>query len=301
MVSIKRILCPIDFSEFSRHALKSAAALARHYDASVIALHVHTGWPAVDVVPSLANDTPSFKAIDRNALTRALLDFTRCIARRVDVVVQVEEAPDVHREILVQAESSHADLLVLGSHGRSGFEHAILGSVTEKLLRKARCPVMVVPPSVDDESRAMAYRRILCAIDFSNASERALTYAISIATRTHAEVTLLHVITAGGGLLEGNGYDLTTFRTVTDMARARASMLVPDALRSCCRVDTVVSEGRPSREILRVAAERKKDLIVMGVEGCGAVDLMLFGSNTDRVVREAVCPVLMVHEHSYPD
>jgi nucleotide-binding universal stress UspA family protein len=302
MISIKRILCPIDFSEHSRDALNAAVAMARAFEARLIALHVFTSWPAVDAIPPLANDARSSKAVDADAIRRVLEDFTRPAAERVDLIARVDEAADAHRQILAAADSSKADLLVLGTHGRSGFERAVLGSITEKLLRKARCPVMVVPRPGEksDLGGAVHFRRVLCGVDFSTGSERALTYAMSMARRAAGQLTLLHVVEAAPGLFEGDGVDLRAFRVATEGARARLSTLIPDSLRSLCVVDTVVSEGRPSQEILRVAAERKTDLILMGVEGRGAIERMMFGSNTDRVIRQAACPVLAVPAQS-PD
>jgi nucleotide-binding universal stress UspA family protein len=302
MVSIKRVVCPLDFAEYSRHALAAAVAIARAFEARLIALHVLTSWPAVDAIPSLAGDARSLKAVDADALRRVLEDFTKTAAGRVDLVTRVDEAPDVHRQILAEAGSSKADLLVLGTHGRSGFERAVLGSITEKLLRKARCPVMVVPRPCEKSNLggAVHLRRVLCGVDFSTGSERALTYAMSMAKRAAGQLTLLHVVEAAPGLLEGDGVELGAFRVATEGARAHLSTLIPDSLRSLCVVDTMVSEGRPSREILRVASECEADLIVMGVEGRGAMERLMFGSNTDRVIREAVCPVLAVPARS-PD
>jgi nucleotide-binding universal stress UspA family protein len=219
----------------------------------------------------------------------------------VQIGLVLQEAPDVHREILAQADALKADLIVVGSHGRSGFERLLLGSITEKVLRKATCPVMVVPPRVDEAalSRAVHVSRMLCPVDFSDSSIAALTFAISLAEEADACLTVLHVVEMLPGLHEppmSAGFNVDEWRVAAQascLERLRA--LIPDSVRSYCTVDTVVSEGKASRAILRLAAERHSDLIVMGVQGRGTVDVMLFGSNTHDVIRAASCPVLTVH------
>lgn len=152
MTRTKSILCPVDFSECSRHALDGAIRVARLNKARLVVLHVFANWPAVDVVPSLQNQSPaiSLKDVDRDALTRCLQEFVRQqLNEPVETDVRVVEAPDVQREILAQADATDAGLIVIGSHGRSGFERWLLGSTAEKVLRHARWPVMVVPQDAD--------------------------------------------------------------------------------------------------------------------------------------------------------
>jgi nucleotide-binding universal stress UspA family protein len=147
MVSIERILCPVDFSPDSRRALDYALALSERFGARVIVLHVVANAPLVDVIPSVGVggiQPMMLSDTDRQAVLAHLEDFVPT-ATRVPLSLQVEDAPDVRAEILAQAAASQADLIVLGSHGRSGFEHLLLGSTTERVLRKAHCPVLVVP------------------------------------------------------------------------------------------------------------------------------------------------------------
>src|SRR4029453_9813185 len=106
------------------------------------------------------------------------------------------EAPDARHEILAQAGALKADLLVMGSHGRTGFERVLLGSVTEKVIRKAGCPVMIVPRAAHDLERGgpLSFHNILCPVDFSDGSVNAMRYALSIAEESDAELTLLNAI-----------------------------------------------------------------------------------------------------------
>ena len=211
---------------------------------------------------------------------------------RVDAVLT--DAPDTSREILVQADRLQVDLIVLGTHGRSGFERLYLGSVTEKILRKAHCPVMTVPPHAPDAMPVgpAAFTRILCAIDFSDCSKLALDYALSLARENKAALTLAHVIETHplyADFAPAVTIDLDTWMRE---ARVRLHAMVPDPVRACCTIAELVHEGKPHREILQMAKTLDVDLIVLGVRGRGAADMFFFGSTTHHVIREAQCAVL---------
>jgi CPA2 family monovalent cation:H+ antiporter-2 len=236
-----------------------------------------------------------------------LLAEMRCFAGEtppeVSMAFALRQAPDVRAEILRQAGALMSDLLVLGSHGRSGFERLLLGSVTEKVVRKSPCPAMVVPALTATAAGPGLIRggrpRVLCAVDFSDASLAALEYAISLSEEADANLLLLHSIEMPPELREHIPVapDFNVDRRHAEaraecLARLRA--LVPPSVRIYCRVDTAVAEGAAYRQILRTATEQPADLIVMGAHGRGALDLLLFGSNTARVIRAATCPVLIV-------
>jgi nucleotide-binding universal stress UspA family protein len=194
----------------------------------------------------------------------------------------------------------HADLLVIGTHGRSGFERLLLGSVAQKVIHKAGCPTLVVPPRAPDVQAGspIQFHRMLCAVDFSEPSLDALALAIDMAQEADAQLTLLHVVEFPPLLSEGATRpvpDLSGARdaAVTEAGR-RLEGLIPEEARTYCSVETAVAEGRPYRELLRHAAERRTDLIVMGVHGRGALDLLVFGSTTHHVIRASACPVLIV-------
>jgi nucleotide-binding universal stress UspA family protein len=210
------------------------------------------------------------------------------------------------REILAKAESMPADLLVIGTHGRSGFEHLVLGSVTEKVLRKAECPVLTVPRSVPDVVPAPPgrFKRIVCAIDFSDCSMHALNYAMSLAQEADAALTVVHVIEpppdvpreVHENVLAGPRSLREYVALAEEDRRGRLKDAIPDAVRAYCTVDTVLATGKPYQEILRVAGEQKADLLVVGIHGRGAVDRLLFGSTAQHLVRQASCPVLTLRK-----
>jgi nucleotide-binding universal stress UspA family protein len=194
--------------------------------------------------------------------------------------------------ILLLAEHQAADLIVMGTHGRRGVDHTALGSVTEKVLRKATCPVLVVRKPVHDfadptwEHNPVRLWKILFCTDFSENSDRALNYAVSLATQYQAQLILIHVLE---DLPSEAGIDTATAELVERMERP-----VPSDLRCRLELRSVVRIGKAHEQIIQLALESKADLVVMGVMGRNALDLALFGSTTHRVIQMGTCPVFVV-------
>jgi nucleotide-binding universal stress UspA family protein len=299
-IRISHILCPIDFSDESRRAFDQAIALARWYDARLSVLHVHRlSMPVYGVSymgpeglqPIVLTD------LERQQLLEQLEAHVAGdrVSAHVKIETLLDEAMNVPDTILSRARSSSVDLIVLGTHGRSGFQRLVLGSVAEKVLRKACCPVLTVPPHVPGAvpRGIVSIQRILCPVDFSRSSGRALEYAASLALQTHARLTVLHVLELPPDLSEFPHTGIDEYRSERfKQARTHLSEAVRTTLPPICPVDELLLAGRSYREILHVAAEQGADLIAMGVHGRGAADLMFFGSTTNHVVREATCPVL---------
>jgi len=302
MTAIRHILCPIDFSDFSRHALDHAVAVARRYESTLTLLHVYPLTPSMAYAPG----TPVLPVVvptpaDLEALRVSMKRFAES-ETDASVPMQFDMGEgDAATEILARATAMPSDLIVMGTHGRSGFERLVLGSVTEKVIHKAPCPVLTVPRPMADAVPAspLLFRRVLCGIDFSDASLLALEYALSLTQDADAELTLLHVVEVSPAPATDVRGDVETRALgayVTAAARARAEQLqqlVPEGVKGHARVETVVTIGSAHREILRVAAERTSDIIVLGTHGFG-VSRMLFGSAAHQIVRQATCPVLTI-------
>jgi nucleotide-binding universal stress UspA family protein len=293
MISISHILCPIDYSEISHHALAQAAAIARWYEARLTVLYVFPNLPTMDA-PLLLNEG------DRERLMSQMREFASGVPSTVALDFRLQEAVFVHEEIVKQIEATQADVLVLGTHGRSGFQRLFLGSVSEKVIRKVTCPTVIVPPRAPDAAvdAPVQFHRILCPVDFSESSLDALTYAINFAEEADARLTLLHVIELPQALSEeptAIDVDMPRIREeAVARARQRLNGLIPEQASTYCTPEVTVVEGRAYREILRQAMEGRSDLIVMGVHGRGALDLLVFGSTTHHVIRASTCPVLII-------
>src|SRR5580704_12477580 len=185
MLDIKLILCPIDFSEFSVTAYHHALSLAEHYRAKLVAQHVVELWryPYADYAASLA-DYERFSQALREGGKEQLQEFVKNHTHdeiQPELVVQQGIAPD---SILSFAQAEKTDVIVMGTHGRRGFDRLMLGSVTDRVMRRAPCPVLAVckPPheSLAADTAAGKERgyvhhlsRILFCADFSENSERA--------------------------------------------------------------------------------------------------------------------------------
>ena len=294
MVRFAHVLCPTDFSEFSHRAFDHAAAVARDSDARLTVLHVFVTRPTLDIPPLLMSPG------ERARVLEEMRRFTAGDAAHADMTLDVVESDSVHRALLCEVRRRAADLLVIGSHGRSGFNRLLLGSVTERLLRQAPCPVLVVPPAAADVDvhAPVRFRRVLYPTDFSPGAQRAIGYARWMASEPDAHLTLLHVIEVPPELRVPQaieGVDVPAIHAAAEAeALERLRTLVPAEALHQRAVETCVRDGAAYREILATAEEQRADLIVMGIQGRHALDLLLFGSNTARVVRGAACPVLVV-------
>jgi nucleotide-binding universal stress UspA family protein len=296
MPDIRNVLCPVDRSDISQRALTVGAALARWYDARVRVLEVvSVALPPIASAPAAVRGL----SIEMRGNLLAELDHFSAPARPFGVPMHFEvEEGDVAAAILNEATELPADLIVLGTHGRRGFEHFAMGSVAERMIRKARCPVITVPPgAAADPAENVPFKRIVCAVDFSNASLRGLEYAFSLARESDARLTLAHVIdwphddSLPDALKKAVG---SARREWEDEKRRQLGMLVPEAAGNWCDPEPTLLTGSPAREILNLARARQSDLIVMGVHSRGPLDLAVFGSTTHQVVREAPCAVLTI-------
>ena len=299
--NIKHILCPVDFSEFSRQAFDQAVAIARRQGADVTVLHV---LPEPSAVPALpyGPEGPGPFGFETVTRARALGELKRFLATEVGVPVHYEtaESANVYKEILQQTSRRAADLVVMGTHGRSGFDYLVLGSVAEKTLRTSPVPVLVVPPFTSGVLPVdrVPVRSVLCAVDFSQDSIRAVGYAASIARQAVGRLTLLHVVEPmplGYDPKGGTGFDVEGYeRGLAESGLSQLQTFASDAAELGCEVEAVVARGKAYQEILRIATDRQADLIVLGVHGRHALDRLVFGSTAEHLVRRSTCPVLAV-------
>lgn len=302
ITTLNRILCPVDFSGPSAKALAYAAALARWHRAEITVLHVHQMQisPLLTVGPYVGPVTPVVLSdAERAQLEAAVTQFAASETRGVRLETALIEDVNVPAAILAHVEAMHPDLVIMGTEGHTGIERLVLGSVAERVLRRAICPVLTVPPHATRGLSPESIREVLCPIDFSPSSAAALEWAAAWAAKAAARVTALHVVEMPP---EASDPPLSEYTALRDrlMQAAREAMTsaIPDATRQSGTFDEDVVVGRPGSEILRAAEARSADLIVMGVRGRGAVDLAVFGSATHQVVRRAGCPVLAVHSEA---
>jgi len=294
MLKLERILCPVDFSEFSARAYRYGLSVAEHYGAKLVVQHVVELWryPSAGFAASAALYDEFCRSVCESGKEQ-LRKFVKNNTRdgiQPEIVVHEGMAAD---SILAFAQAQKADGIVMGTHGQRGFDRLMLGSVTERVMRTASCPVLVVrnPPrdvmATDKEGRHVhRLRQILFCTDFSENSERALNYAVSATEEYDAELTLLHV-------LEEAPSAATTEKAIA-AATEQLDKLIPPERRKSLKIKTAVRIGKPYRQIIQFAEDEQIDMVAMGVHGRGSLDLAVFGSTTYRVMQLGPCPVLAV-------
>lgn len=295
---IHRILCPIDFSDASTHAIEQAITVGGWYGARITALHVTN--PALSSAPAGAGPG-GMNESEADRLRETIASrYQPAMAEGMGLDIVIE-AGDPAAVILERAAGLASDLVVMGTHGVSGFQHLMLGSVTEKVLRKASCPVMTVPPRGHGTAR-LPFQRVLCALDFSASSQAALEYAVSLARESRSALTLLHVLEwpwpeppapTFADLAPAQAAALAEYRRYSEeRAQARLRSLVPP--EESASTATRIRHGKAYVEVLALADEEGSDVIVLGVAARNALELAVFGSTANQLVRRATCPVLTV-------
>ena len=298
MVVFERILCPIDLSDASMRALTYAAGVARWYGARVTALHVVPTFEPMELRAGALFDPVQFvHPLPRERVLEQVRESITASGIPAEIVDVATEAGDPVAVIVDQAVTMRADLVVMSTHGRSGVDRLLLGSIAEKVLRRAPCPVLTVPPHAPPPTGDIVLRKILCPIDFSPAALQAVGFAIDLARRAAASLVVLQVIEflAEEDPRESIHFDVPEFRRhlVNDThSRLEAFMAgQPDTGHGTV---TRVATGRAYREILQMADDERSDLIVMGAQGRGGPMLAPLGTTAQQVVRAAPCPVFTV-------
>ena len=287
MIRIKNILCPIDFFPASLKAYDYALKLAAHYEAGIFALHVVSPIvpTAYDFPLNLSEYTGALQKNSRLELARLGKKAEKLhVPFRSEVVIGSTDV-EIHKALT----KTKSDFVVMGTHGRRGLERWILGSEADRMLRS--CPVPLLTLSVEKGSRTAppAIRSILVTTDFSEGTAEALKYAFSFAMECRARLTLLHVVDQ----VTVESSVKSSLPTI-DAIRQRLEELVPGEVRQRSKVKTRVEVGVPYSTVLEIQKSEKADLLVMNVHGKSLIDRALLGSTAERVVRAAVCPVLLI-------
>jgi nucleotide-binding universal stress UspA family protein len=287
VIKIKNIVCPLDFFPASLRAFDYALNMAANYDAVLHVLHVIS-----PIVPT-AYDFPLNVSEYTGALQlNSKKEILKLAAKAEKANVRFRWATpigSVDNEIRKALTRTEADLVVVGTHGRRGFERWILGSEADRLLRSCPVPLLTIRAVRGTRTAPGAIRRILVTTDFSTGTSEALKYASSIAQENQSRLTLLHVVDQ----LAVESPSKLALPTV-DAARRQLEKLVPADVKAWCEVKTQVEIGVPYSTILDAVKSDKSDLLVMNVHGKSLLDRALLGSTAERVVRGAVCPVLLI-------
>jgi nucleotide-binding universal stress UspA family protein len=304
---LRRILIPTDFSEESFKALAYATAFAREFNAALWIVHVVEpiySNPGIDAMLTIPDERPLVQSAEKR-LAKIALDQ---VPPEIDFHTTVTTGRPFE-SIVSTARDQDIDLIIASTHGRTGMNRVLFGSTAERIVHHAGCPLLLVRQREHEflgniaESKtelSVQIKRILVPVDFSDCSRKALHYAKAMAAQWHAQIVPVHVFESMYVTGGEPGLIVTTEKFQTDLAeqtrKRLTTFLAQEGLDDAAHV---LKFGTPYREILALAENSAVDLIVLGTHGHSAVHRFLLGSTTERIVRHARCPVLIVREREH--
>jgi nucleotide-binding universal stress UspA family protein len=295
MTTIDRILYATDLSSTSEPAWDEARRLGRLFNAEILLLHVVA--PPL-VVPVEGYFPPElYEELLRNARHDAEKGFDRLLGSvagsGLKVRIRLEEGPPASR-ILEVATQEAADLLVVGTHSRTGLQRAMLGSIADRMVRQATCPVLTVRP-IPERAPRREIRRICYATDFSPTARAAWPWVVAIASAAGAEVDLVHVTFEP---VVDRHLSADAIGRMAQLLREQGQIEVERFLERstlpCQRIHVRLSPGVPAEQIVHQAQAQAADLIVMGTHGWSGIVRWMLGSVAHHVIQTAPCPVLTI-------
>jgi len=280
----RHVLAATDFSADSVLALRYAEAIASHCGSDFTLVHAHTFEPPLEFMSSQVDRLAAQVDRDRAALRQYIEQHTEAALGPEPAIrpfISLVEAPPT-QAIIDEATRVNADLIVMGTHGRSGFNRLLMGSVAENVTRLATCPVLTVRragPNVDPVTAPVRLRRVLAPLNDTPAAMLAAETACALFRCMDGELTVLHIVEPGA-------------------PTPKAELpWIPEALRGRCSFRTEIRTGNAAEQIVRVASEQAADVVVIGAQHKPFLDATVFGSTTVRVMRHSPCPVLIVPAH----
>ena len=288
-ISFNEIMFLTDFSEPSCDALPFATAIARGYGSRVHAVHVLLPSSYSYLTPEMgAALLDSQEECARAEMERVEAQLTGL--SRDSIIERATSLWDVASRLIKERD---IDLIVLGTHGRTGLKKALLGSSAEEVFRRSQVPVLMSGPAVRTGAHSGGhFRCVLFATDFNSVSSVAAPYAVSLAQENQAQLILLHVLPQPKPGKSSKAGDLSVAEALHQL-----EALIPEEADLRCRPRAEVGHGEPATQILETARQRGADLIVLGVRGLDGIASMAARVQKDtayEVVAHAPCPVLTV-------
>ena len=284
MTSKPSVLCPLDFSESSRGALRYAGAIAAHFGSPLTLLAVND--PLLDEAAELTGGHSYLVDETRREMEKFHLQaFGNSPNPTVDVHFEIASGKPAH-QILRVARERGSDLIVMASHGSTGFRKLFFGSTTERVLRETLVPVLVTPGGdvapLNLEDARKAIRRVLVPVDLTAASAHQLDVAGGLAASLSLPLVVVHVIEPLRSIVSTHGTPSTVeterrYRAEAELERAA------DSFAGATRTEALVVYGEPAEEIAKVASDRDAGLIVMGLHSSPVLGPRM-GSVTYRVL-----------------
>ena len=299
MISYKRILVPVDFSEPSKKAVTYAMTIAAQTNAKLFVAHIVHDTSALNY--TFPSETYEAEKHQYDAAKRQIQTLIPEECSAMFDVETIVKTGRIDSELLGIVKEEAVDLVVMGSHGRRHLGRWFLGSVTERMLRKLPVPLLSVshlgPEKHAIELGLVSVQRILYATDISESSVIGMQYAIELARGTGARLTVAHVVDHSNFVLLSNtaaGYLEVSRKIWVDSVTTKLHDLLAREKPQDMEIEAVVLEGRPYEQILRFSEDRGMDIIVLNLQSKGMIERAFLGSTAERVVRLARVPVLSV-------
>jgi nucleotide-binding universal stress UspA family protein len=295
MTTVNRIVCATDFSAASEAAWHEARLLGKLFDAEIVLVHAMEPPPIVPGEPYIPADI--YEEVVVAMRREAEAGFDRLLGSiagsGLKVRIRQEDGPPAQR-ILHTVDEESADLLIVGTHGRAGFQRLLLGSVADRLVRQAACPVLTAPPGLPGGPRR-EIRRICYATDFSPIARAAWSCVAMIANAARAEIDLVHVTMEPVPDRHMSPETIGRMATLLhEQGRADVDRFLAQSTVPRDRVHVHLPQGVADEQIVRRARVHAADLIVMGTHGWSGVVRWMLGSVAQHVIQTAPCPVLTV-------
>jgi nucleotide-binding universal stress UspA family protein len=275
-------MVPVDFSATSKRAVNYGLSFALEFEARLLLAHI----------------TP-FDPVAYDKAKQDLVELIPADCRERLMFETIVKAGDTRSELLGIVEDREVDLVVMGTRGRSYIQRLLLGSVTERLLRKVHTPILTVshldPERAIHATGLVPLRRILYATDLAEGSEEGLEFSIRLARGLDANLIVAHVVQYADAAL--HGLDAAAFMPeysdeIRGQAEERLDRMVALVSDGRVPIATILADGVPYETIDRLAVEHNADLIVINLQNKGRLERAMLGTTAERVIRMATVPVL---------
>ena len=320
----KKIMCAIDFSDFSDMVVTYGKVLAIEFNSTLCLCHI---VPGSLMVAGHISPYVDYSAIEAEQSKNAWDRLVK-LGEQFDQDCEIFVGSGYPAEQIAQiARENDVDMVIAATYGGSGVKRFLIGSVTDRLVKILPCPLVILNPSKQDvsslQTKNIAFKKILVGCDFSEGSQLAFDYALSLAQEFQTKLYLAHVVRpvdqadlmspkyVDTGQKDYPAWNMADYMELKGDAKIwehqkkkslfnkledLLSNMLPKDCENWCDPIIVVLQGAPYKELIDYAQKEDVDMIVLGIHGHNLLETFLVGSTTDRVIRSAPCPVLAVRK-----
>ncbi len=300
-MELKRIVFPTDFSTTAARALDHALVLAHQFSSELILLHVETMYESDPYNPK--KEFPELNSLFSFIRTQAAERYSDStlpiLSGAIPMREEIARGTSVSDEIIAFVKESRADMIIMGTNGKKGLQHFLLGSTTENTVKKAPVPVLTIGHGGDMiVLNGGCYKRVLIPIDYSVASLNAIRFGIEIAKKFASEILFLHVfedVLSHQSLVSGETSPIQLDPPSGERSLKAFLNFVGNELEDVKdNYDFILRNGRADQVILDVTREMQCDLVAIGYQGQSAIERWLMGKTAEKVIRKSTAPVVIL-------